>query len=264
MTDSHLEHIAKSVPEQKVDSLVWNHFSEPRVLEVDKPRYVLQVEDNNGARLEKTLEITLENYEQKAKLMFPLKGRFVIAGGHEYNEPHRWERSQFYAYDIFPIGLKGELMRGRGASNEDWWGYGTPVVALADGVVAYARDDIRENHKPGISPNLDFYKQLPDWLNAVAGNNVIIDHGHKEYSFLAHLQRGSVVVRKTEKVQEGQQIGRVGNSGNSDAPHLHYQLMDGPEIFRCDGLPSHFGNLELLGLEGNVASPKRGLFLIAK
>jgi murein DD-endopeptidase MepM/ murein hydrolase activator NlpD len=264
LTNSYLEHVSRGLPEQKVDLLVWNHFSEPKELRINKLRYTLQIEDNNGAQFENTLEIALERYKQKAKLIFPLKGRFIIAGGHEYNEPHRWERSQFYAYDIFPTGPKGELMRRKGLSNEDWWGYGTPVIAPADGVVVHARNDIPENDKPGILPDLAFYKQFPDWLNAAAGNNVIIDHGYGEYSFLAHLQHGSVAVRKDEKVQKGQQIGRVGNSGNSDAPHLHFHLMDGPEIFRCDGLPSHFENLELLGLEGKVTSPKRGLFLIAK
>lgn len=264
LTGNFLEHITKSLPEQKVDLLVWNHFCEPRALGVNKLHYTLQVEDNNGARFERSLEIKLKRYKQKAKLIFPLKGRFIVAGGHEYNEPHRWERSQSYAYDIFPIGPKGELLRGDGAFSEDWWGYGAPVIAPADGVVVHARDDIPENDRLGTLPNIDFYKQFPDWLNAVAGNNVIIDHGHEEHSFLAHLQHGSVAVRKDEKVQKGQQIGCIGNSGNSDAPHLHYHLMEGQDIFRCDALPSHFENLELLGLGGKVTSPKRGLFLIAK
>lgn len=264
LTDDYLGHAGKSLPERKVGMLIWNHFSEPRALRIDKLRYTLQMKDTNGDQFESVQEIALENYEEKTKLIFPVKGTFIIAGGHQYNEPHRWERSQFYAYDVFPLGPEGELLRGNGLSNEDWLGYGTPVIAPADGIVVHARDDIPENDKPCILPKIDFYKQFPDWLNAAAGNNVIINHGHGEYSVLAHLQHGSVAVQQDEKVQRGQQIGCIGNSGNSDAPHLHYQLMDGPEIFRSDGLPSYFENLELLGLKGKVTSPKRGLFLVAK
>jgi len=263
-TDNYLERVTKSLTERKIDLLVWNNFSEPRALEIDKLRYTLKAKAHNSVPFENTLEIGLERYQQNAKLIFPLKGKFVIAGGHEYNEPHRWERSQFYAYDIFPTGPRGELIHANERTNEDWWGYGAEVIVPAQGIVNHARDDIPENEKPGIRPNLDFYKKFPDWLNAAAGNNVIIDHGNREYSFLAHLQHGSVAVRKGEKVQKGQHIGQVGNSGNSDAPHLHYHLMDGQDIFKCDGLPSNFENLELLGLKGRVTSPKRGLFLIAR
>jgi hypothetical protein len=260
----YLEHISRCLPEKKIDLLLWNHFCEPRSLEVNKLHCTLEVQDDEGNRFGKSVEVQLKRYEQKTKLIFPLKGRLVIAGGHEYNEGHRWERSQFYAFDVFPIGPKGELLLGNGTKNEDWWGYGTPVIAPADGKVVHARDDIPENEKPGSLPRKDFYEQFPNPLNAVAGNNIIIDHGHGEHSFLAHLQHGSVIVRKGEKVRQGQKIGCVGNSGNSDAPHLHYHLMDGPEIFQSNGLPSCFENLEVLGLGGKITSPKRGLFLVAK
>lgn len=258
-----------TVPEEKIAAptgkaylLIWNHFIEPIALEIDKLRYALQMQDAKGMRFENTLEIPLRRYEQKTKLIFPLKGKCIIAVGHEYNEHHRLDRSQF-AYDIFPLGPNGEMIREDGRTNEEWWGFGAPVIAPAVGTVVYARNDIPENKRPNVLPDEAFYKTVPDQLNATAGNHVIIDHGHEEHSLLAHLKYGSVVVEKDEQVKKGQQIGLVGNSGKSGAPHLHYALRSSPD-FMCDGLPSHFDNLKLLGLKGKVTSPKRGLFLISE
>jgi murein DD-endopeptidase MepM/ murein hydrolase activator NlpD len=61
------------------------------------------------------------------------------------------------------------------------------------------------------------------------GNMVVIDHGAGEYSFFAHLRRGSVRVRAGQRVAAGEPIGECGNSGRTTAPHLHYHLMDRPD-----------------------------------
>jgi murein DD-endopeptidase MepM/ murein hydrolase activator NlpD len=60
------------------------------------------------------------------------------------------------------------------------------------------------------------------------GNYVIIDHGNGEYSFLAHLKKGSMVVAVGDSLKSGQFIGLCGNSGNSSEPHLHYHLQNKP------------------------------------
>ena len=260
MTEKYLEQLL--IPEEKVDLLIWNRFVEPKTLDIDSLHYTLQVKDAKNARFEKTLEISILQYKQKVKLIFPVKGKCIVAVGHEHNEHHRWDRSQF-AYDIFPLGPEGQLARNRGQLNEEWWGYGVPVIAPSQGIVIYARDDIPENKRPNVVPSESFYKNIADPLSATAGNHAIIDHGNDEYSLLAHLKHESVVVQKGDHVAKGQQIGLVGNSGRSGAPHLHYALRNAPD-FICDGLPSHFENLKLFGLEGSVTSPKRGLFLVAE
>ena len=258
-----------TVPEENVAApphivylLIWNHFIEPTALDIDRLRYALSVQDAQGTRSENTLEIPVRRYVQKAKLIFPVAGKCIVVVGHAYNEHHRLDQSQF-AYDIFPLGPHGELIRADGSSNEEWWSYGAAVLAPADGTVVYVRDDIPDNDRPGLLPDDTFYKTILDAFNATAGNHMIIDHGQGEYSLLAHLKPGSVAVAKGQHVTQGQSIGRVGNSGKSGAPHLHYALRNNPE-FHCDGLPSRFENLQLLGLKGQVTSPKRGLFLIAQ
>ena len=96
---------------------------------------------------------------------------------------------------------------------------------------------------------------------------MIIDHGNGEFSFLAHMKMGSVRVKTGDTVKAGQVIGLLGNSGNSDAPHLHYHFMAGPTVFKNDGLPSKFKNIEMELLTEEtlkISTPKRGLFLVAK
>ena len=54
---------------------------------------------------------------------------------------------------------------------------------------------------------------------------------------LAHLRRGSPTVQVGERVRAGQVLGQCGNSGNSSDPHVHVQLMDGPDITTAKGVP---------------------------
>ncbi|QNN83622.1 M23 family metallopeptidase [Brachybacterium sp. Z12] len=70
---------------------------------------------------------------------------------------------------------------------------------------------------------------------------------------LAHLRRGSLQVAPGERVAAGQQLAECGNSGNSSDPHVHFQLMDGPDITTAHGLPFEW---EYLGEDG---APRRGV-----
>lgn len=233
-----------------------HYFSEPVALRVDKLIYNLELTTRQGETVRKSIDIPVSNYAQKTKLIFPLKGEFVVAAGHDFNEDHKGEWSQQYAYDIIGLGTHYEIIKTKGETNEDFYGWGRELIAPADGTVFYARSDVPENPRPGVILTNVFLK-MPEPIWAAAGNVVVIDHGNGEYSLLAHLQKGSVRVKTGDKVKQGDVLGLLGNSGNSDAPHLHYQLMAGTPIFRSDGLPSRFENLE-------NPVPKRGVFLEAK
>jgi murein DD-endopeptidase MepM/ murein hydrolase activator NlpD len=80
---------------------------------------------------------------------------------------------------------------------------------------------------------------------AFMGNCVIIDHGNSEYSVVAHMQLGSVAVKVGERVAAGQVIGKLGNSGSSFGPHLHYQLQSGPQLFQGQSLPFRLQDVDL-------------------
>ena len=109
--------------------------------------------------------------------------------------------------------------------------------------MTYARNDVPDNPRPG-DPGSNALAALHDPLLAFMGNCVIIDHGNSEHSVVAHMQHGSVTVKAGERVAAGQVIGKLGNSGNSFGPHLHYQLQSAPQLFRGQSLPFKFQGVD--------------------
>jgi hypothetical protein len=80
---------------------------------------------------------------------------------------------------------------------------GTPVYASGDGIIVGIE---RSNSRSGY------------------GNNIVIDHGVEGLSTrYAHLY--TIDVKKGQKIKRGEQIGTVGSTGLSTAPHLHYEIM---------------------------------------
>jgi len=188
-----------------------------------------------------SLDVPVAEYSQKTKLLFPLRGDFLVVTGHVGAPGGHQERSQQFAYDVVGLGPHLELLTDGGKKNEDFVGFGREVLAPAAGMVVYARNDVADNPATG---NQDTEKllALPDPPWGVGGNCVVIDHGNTEWSFLAHMKSGSVKVKKGDRVDQGQIIGQLGNSGATTGPHLHYHLMDGPRLFVSDGLPARFQN----------------------
>jgi murein DD-endopeptidase len=83
--------------------------------------------------------------------------------------------------------------------------------------------------------------------NAV-GNYVTLDLGHGRFALYAHLQPGSLRVKVVDNVKAGQALALMGNSGNSDAPHLHFQLTDGNSPMGSEGIPYEFETFTQLGV----------------
>lgn len=69
------------------------------------------------------------------------------------------------------------------------------------------------------------------------GNGVTVDMGEGRFAPYAHMVPGSVAVKQGDTVQPGTFLGLLGNSGNSDAPHLHFQITDRPSALVANGLP---------------------------
>lgn len=209
-----------------------HHFCEPAASAIDRLRYELEVEAPDDKKLKRSIEMPLLSYVQKTKLNFPIKGSFIVVNGNVIEGGHH-EWSQQFAYDIVGLGKHLEMLKGEGTKNKDFIGWGRQVLAPADGVVTSSRNDVADNPAPGkIQPG------------PPAGNSVVIDHGGGEYSFLGHMQKGTVRVKPGDRVRSGDVIGLLGNSGHSQGPHLHYHLMNAPELFKSDGLPSRFENIE--------------------
>ena len=74
----------------------------------------------------------------------------------------------------------------------------------------------------------------------VDGNHVILDLGGGVYAMYAHFIKGSITVKVGDEVKTGDKIAELGNTGNANASHLHFQLMDGPTLLGSNGLPYVF------------------------
>ena len=102
----------------------------------------------------------------------------------------------------------------------------------------------RRRHRGGTEDGLpeQVPGKLPDdaTIQMAAGNHVVVDIGQGRFAFYAHMQPGSVKVKVGDKVATGQVLGLLGNTGNTDTPHLHFHVMDGPSPLLANGLPYAF------------------------
>jgi murein DD-endopeptidase MepM/ murein hydrolase activator NlpD len=124
--------------------------------------------------------------------------------------------------------------------NSNWYSYGMEVLAAADGVVASIKDGIAENTP--ISPT----RAVPITGDTIGGNTVVLALGNGAFAYYAHLQPGSVRVKPGDRVRRGQVLGLLGNSGNSNAPHLHFHISNDNSL-AGEGLPYVFDSFEVLG-----------------
>ena len=185
----------------------------------------------------------------------PLRGGdwFIGNGPADYQAAHwgsmlalngRLTVPQRFAIDFIGLAADGRAVRGdvRKSTNADWHGFGATVVAVADGVVRNVRDGVPDH------PPLVPVPPPPDTSAAsVYGNFVVLEIGPGTFAHYAHLQERSVSVRLDQRVKRGDVLGRLGNSGNTNAPHLHFNVTDavGPEL--SEGLPFAFDRFERLG-----------------
>jgi hypothetical protein len=152
--------------------------------------------------------------------------------------------AQRYAVDWEELNGEGRIYSGPQDKLESYGIFGKPVLAVADAVVERAVDGETEQ-VPGKYPtNISPSK--------ADGNHVILNLGGGRYALYAHLQTGSVKVRKGDKVRAGQVLGLVGDSGNSLAPHLHFQVMDGASSLASNGLPYEITEFEVTGETGGT------------
>lgn len=139
-----------------------------------------------------------------------------------------WGAERF-AIDFVQLMPDGRLFDGDAKDLSSYPYFGLGVHAVADGPVVAVVDDLPEQ-VPGASPT-------GLRLQEYGGNHVVQDIGDGNYAFYAHLKTGSVAVQPGDRLTTGQVVGDLGNSGNTDAPHLHFHVMNGPDPLKAGGLP---------------------------
>ena len=138
-----------------------------------------------------------------------------------------------FAIDYVRIDEHGGCCTGPVKDIKSWPFFGAPVLAAAAGKVVEMSDD-QDEQIPGPAVGVTA-------ANA-AGNHIIQDIGNGRFILYAHFRRGSIpaAIKVGTLLTAGQQIGEVGNSGSSTAPHLHFQVMDRPSTLNAIGLPFVF------------------------
>lgn len=200
--------------------------------------------------------IPLRSGMSRTVFRFPLRGAWWAGVGATPHTGHRWSIGEEFALDIGKLGGKGLDHRGSGDRFADFYAYGADVLAAANGKVIAAMDGAPENEDALRRPDerMEDYSKRYNALQralisrgaaGLLGNYVVIDHGNAEFALYAHLRPGSVRVRVGENVREGTPVGQLGSSGNSTAPHLHFQVCDGPDPLNCAGIPISFKGLDL-------------------
>jgi len=155
-----------------------------------------------------------------------------------------------FAIDWLRITPTGDFHTGDARENKNYPGYGSEVIAVADGVITEALDRIPEN-TPGSTNAVSIT------LENICGNYVVQSLGKGLYASYCHLQPGSVRVKKGARVKRGQLLGLVGNSGNSGAPHLHFHVCDANSVLACEGVPYAFRSFVEVSQEVNGSDVKR-------
>ena len=161
---------------------------------------------------------------------------------------------QRFAIDYFRLDDQHRAWIGVATDVDSYLSYGQPAIAASQGTVVVASDGRPDQPakagEPASQPIAD-----------TVGNHVIIkvkqgeidDDDQPErmvrYLLYGHLKKGSIVVKVGQRVDRGDQIGLIGNSGFSSTPHLHFQVLTTPTFYPTDSTPYVFERFDLVGFE---------------
>jgi hypothetical protein len=164
--------------------------------------------------------------------------------------------SQRFAIDWVKVGPNGNTFHDDRSRNENFWGFGEPVLAVADGEVTTVSDSIADN-VPGMLPTNTTIANL-------SGNHVILRIGKSRYVMYGHLKHSSVRVHTGQRVKVGDVLGLLGNSGQATAPHLHFQVMDAASDVAAEGIPFTFDQFTFLGFGRDYEPDKPHLSIVKR
>jgi len=221
---------------------------DPPSAKVDRVRFALDLVQRRGLRTihaPQSVDVVLRAKTAGFPLSLPIRGAWRVTQGHTCETQHRRGRvGGEFAWDLVAINESGRSVSPSHAAthvNADTETFGRTIVSPVDGTVVDVVDGVPDNEGMTDFPRKSIVDEArdPKWIY---GNHVVIDAGGGAYVLLAHLKRGSPRVKKGSVVRAGDSIAQAGNSGNTVDPHLHVQVMDGPDAASPDiaGIPAVF------------------------
>lgn len=195
---------------------------------------------------------------------FPLRGEWLSPNtpGKKIPSHGTNKLGTRYAYDFIQVDWKRKGLPAYrvslpqyllfGVPLNEYYCWGQEVYAPCDGIVVQAKDGYKERERTNLLADMShaykiahYFNPKKDDIQSVAGNYIIMKCGDQVYAALVHLQTESIRVSVGQSVKKGEVIGRVGHSGNSYMPHLHFQLMDSCDMSTANGLPCAFEQYEV-------------------
>ena len=220
----------------------------------------------------------MSEIDEPIPVKFPLSGEWCAVNTPGFKVPSHGtdQLGQRYAYDFFQIDwekkgyifYKKSILRSLllGVNLKDTYCWSKPIFSPFDGEVVEAKDGLVERNPVHIIRDLaivlkngfTFRGKNNSDLHPVLGNFIILKRQEGVFCLIAHARTGSIKVTNGQMVKEGQEIAQVGHSGNSTAPHLHFQLMNSPNLMKAEGLPCCFKNYQVYN-HGNWEPIENGI-----
>ena len=175
----------------------------------------------------------------KNKYILPFKEEFYVEfGGIKKEDSHSWNiPNQRYAYDFEIRDDKNLPYHDDYFKVENYYSYNKDIIAPLDGIVI---EVCNKYHDTKIKKD----REITCDVDEVRGNFIIIKHKYNECSMIAHIKKDSFKVKVGDIVKEGQVIAHVGNSGNTNGPHIHFQIQKGPNDDAI-GIPITFHKIKV-------------------
>lgn len=166
-----------------------------------------------------------------------------------------------YAFDFIQIDSKNPGHPTHDKSNMDYFTkgiplnsyycFGKPIYAPFSGKVVTVENNMLDGKKASwlsdqtsALRNSLFLNPKREEIKTIAGNYVVIEKEAGIYAVFCHIKSNTVEVQVGEIIYQGQLIGKVGHTGNSTEPHLHFHLMDSADPEKAQGLPLVFSQYE--------------------
>ncbi|MGO2747113.1 M23 family metallopeptidase [Microbacterium sp.] len=145
-----------------------------------------------------------------------------------------------FAIDYVQLDETGRMLDGPADELSSYAYEGSDIIAVGDGPVVSMVWDLPEQ-TPGANPT-------GLTLAEYGGNHIVQDLGGGHYAFYAHLQPDNPMgLTVGQQLTKGEVIAHLGNSGNTDSPHLHFHVMDSPSPLASNGLAFRIDAFERVG-----------------
>lgn len=210
----------------------------------------------------------MEIIENPLVVEFPLRGEWITPTTPAKQIPsHGTNRFGLrYAYDFLQVGEHNKRPSFHRLSHLRYVIFGVPLAACYcwgaeiyapfDGEIVALNRDYSERpivhwlSDYAIALRHAYFFKESDGFEKIGGNYLIIKHREGVFATFAHLQNGSINLQLNQKIKQGDYLGKVGHSGNSTSPHLHFQLMDSVDFATSKGIPCAFAHYQRFHNQG--------------